>query len=171
MTPVIKRLKQFALAVLLVVLFPLLAIAGMLALLLFAAYELLLFALIRIFWLARGTDVLLVYSDSPIWLEYMNSRILPLVKDRAKVLNWSKRKQWPRWSLPVRVFRAYSGSRDFNPMLILFRPFRKAVFFRFLSAFEEFKHGKPERLEQMRDDLIVELQRSGSSKGQGAAML
>ena len=108
----------------------------------------------------RGKDVLLVYSDSPTWSEYMTREILPLVSSRAKILNWSERKRWPTWSLPVRVFHTYSGSRDFNPMLILFRPFGKAVFFRFFPAFHEYKHGKPDRLEQMRQALIAQLKQS-----------
>jgi hypothetical protein len=140
-------------------------------LLLYGLYLLALNALIRTLWLPRGKDVLLVYSDSPIWQDYMTREILPLVKHRAKVLNWSERKRWPRWSLPVRVFHIYSGSRDFNPIVIVFPPFEKAVLFRFFPAFQEFKHGKPDPLERMREDLIAHLQRSGSSKGQGAGML
>jgi hypothetical protein len=63
----------------------------------------------------------------------------------------------PRSSLAVRLFRAYSGSKDFNPMVVLFRPLGKARLFRFLPAFEEFKHGNPGRLERMRQDLAADL--------------
>jgi hypothetical protein len=126
-------------------------------LLLYGAYRLLLNALVRILWMPRGKDILLVYSDSPIWKQYMLEEIMPLLKDRAKILNWSERKQWSRWSLAVRLFDAYSGSKNFNPMVVLFRPLGKAQLFRFLPAFEEAKHGNAGRLEEMRDELAANL--------------
>lgn len=171
MTPIREQRSQFAMTALLVVLFPLIVLLAILALLLFAGYRLLLNALVRLLWLPRGKDVLLVYSDSPIWAEYMTKEILPVVTNRAKVLNWSERKRWPSWSLPVRVFHTYSGSRDFNPMLIVFRPFGKAVFFRFYPAFQEFKHGNPASLEQMHQALIAQLKPSGSSNTEDAGVL
>jgi hypothetical protein len=103
----------------------------------FLAYRLILNVLVRVWWLLRGKDILLVYSDSPIWHNYMTTQILPLVQSRAQILNWSERKRWPRWSLAVRVFRSYSESRDFNPMVILFPPLGKACFFRFFPSFQE----------------------------------
>jgi hypothetical protein len=123
----------------------------------FLAYRLILNALVRVWWLPRGKDILLVYSDSPIWHEYMTKHILPLVESRAEILNWSERNRWPNWSLAVRVFRSYSGGRDFNPMVILFPPLGKALFFRFLPAFQEQKRGSPEPLERMRQDMIFRL--------------
>ena len=44
-------------------------------------------------WCARGRDVLLVYSDSPIWHEYIEKEIFSRLEDRAVVLNWSERKR------------------------------------------------------------------------------
>jgi hypothetical protein len=46
-------------------------------------------------------------------------------------------------------------------MLIIFRPFRKAQFFRFFPAFQEFKHGNPAPLDQMRQELTTELRPPG----------
>jgi hypothetical protein len=34
-------------------------------------------------WLPKGKDALFVSSDSPIWKEYMQTEILPLVEKRA----------------------------------------------------------------------------------------
>ena len=152
-----SRASTFGQIVLIAVLLPLIIPIAIVFLLLYGAYRLLLNALIRILWLPRGKDVLLVYSDSPIWKEYMMEEIMPLLKGRAEILNWSERKQWSRWSLAVRVFHAYSGSKDFNPMVVLFRPLGKARLFRFLPAFEESKHGNPGRLERMRQDLAADL--------------
>src|SRR6266404_233131 len=61
------------------------------------------------FWLTRGKDILFVYSDSPIWRDYMLSEMLPLVETRAVVLNWSERRTWKRWSLRALAFTFFSG--------------------------------------------------------------
>ena len=60
-----------------------------------------LYLVIWSFWLTRGKDILFVYSDSPIWRDYMLTEMLPLVKGRAMVLNWSERNTWNKWSLRV----------------------------------------------------------------------
>jgi hypothetical protein len=120
-------------------------------------YRITLYLLIWLLWLRNGKDVLFVYSDSPIWREYMTTQILPLVQERAVVLNWSERNTWPKWSLAVRVFRMFSSGRDFNPAVLLFRPFRGAKSFRFFSAFKEWKHGRTEQVEQLRSELTQAL--------------
>ena len=153
----ISRARRFGLIASITLLFPLIVPLAALGLLLFAANRLVLNALVRLLWLPRGKDVLLIYSESPIWKDYIAHEIMPLVEKRAKLLNWSERKQWPRWSLAVRLFHSYSGSRNFNPMLVLFKPWGKARFFRLLPAFEEWKHGNPGPLEQMRLDLAASL--------------
>jgi hypothetical protein len=45
-------------------------------------------------WCTRGKDVLFVYSDSTIWQDYIEGRILPYLDERAVILNWSQRKRW-----------------------------------------------------------------------------
>jgi hypothetical protein len=112
------------------------------------------YLLLWVWWLPRGKDVLYVSSDSPIWKEYMETEVFPLVAERAIVLSWSARSKWPKWSFAVRVFRTFGRGRDFNPMVVLFRPFRRARIFRFLPAFQERKHGNCASLEQLRRDLM-----------------
>jgi hypothetical protein len=75
-------------------------------------YRITLYLLIWLLWLRNGKDVLLIYSNSPIWHEYMTTRILPLVQQRATVLNWSERKNWQKWALAVRVFHMFSSGHD-----------------------------------------------------------
>jgi hypothetical protein len=150
-----SRVRRFGQIVLIAALLPLIVVVVIIFLLPYGAYRLLLFALVRILWLPQGKDILLVYSESPIWKAYMVEKIMPLVQDRAEILNWSERKQWSRWSLAVRLFHSYSGSKDFNPMVILFPPFGKARQFRFLQAFKESKHGDPSLLEGMCKDLAA----------------
>ncbi|MGB8061410.1 MAG: hypothetical protein WCF26_05930 [Candidatus Sulfotelmatobacter sp.] len=93
--------------VLVLLLLPFVLPLALLALILAVLHRCTLRLLIQIWWLPRGKDVLLVYSDSPIWREYMSSEIMPLVRERAVVLNWSERRQWRWWSLAVSAFRSY----------------------------------------------------------------
>jgi len=104
-------------------------------------------------WVPRGKDVLFVSSDSTIWKEYMEQEVLPIVGSRAERLNWSERKRWKKYSLGVQSFRSYSGDQGFNPMVIVFRPFRPAIQFRYFDAFRDFKHGRPEGVRSITSDL------------------
>ena len=110
--------------------------------------------LIWVFWVPRGRDVLFVYSDSPIWKEYMLGEIMPLVQARAIILNWSERSKWPRWSLAVRVFRSLGGELEFNPLVMVFRPFQLARKYRFWQAFKAWKHGDQGPVRKLREELI-----------------
>ncbi len=115
------------------------------------------YMLVWVWWLPKGKDVLYVSSDSPVWKEYMETEVFPLVAERAMVLSWSARSKWPKWSFAVRVFHTFGRGRDFNPMVVLFRPFRRAKIFRFLPAFEKRKHGNSASVEQLRRDLTQAL--------------
>ncbi len=98
-----------------------------------------------------------VYSDSPIWHDYMATQVLPLVQERAVVLNWSERKKWSQRTLGVAVFHHFGGAGDFNPLVVLFRPFRSARLFRFWSAFKDWKRGYREPVERLRQELLARL--------------
>jgi hypothetical protein len=108
-------------------------------------------------WLPKGKDVLLVYSDSPIWHEYMTTQVLPLVEERAVVLNWSERKKWSHWSLAAAVFHHFGGADDFNPLVLLFKPLRRANIYRFWSAFKDWKRGYKEPVECLTQELVASL--------------
>jgi hypothetical protein len=140
-------------AVLIILILP---IALPLALVAFALHFLLravLYLLVWLLWIPKGKDVLFVYSDSPIWREYMTSHVLPLVRERAVVLNWSERSKWSSWSLKVSVFRAFGGGREFNPMVVKFQLFRKAKILRYWSAFQDWKRGYTEPVESLNKQL------------------
>jgi hypothetical protein len=79
----------------------------------------------------HGQRVLFVYSNSPNWQDYCEREILPALPENAVVLNWSERLKWPRRSFATRLFRGYSGDKQFNPIGIVFRPFRRRSIFRF----------------------------------------
>jgi len=103
-------------------------------------------AAIWLCWNARGRDVLFVYSDSPVWHAHIEERFLPYLDRRAVVLNWSERNRW-RLSLGRVAFSFFGGSREFNPLAVVFRPFRRTHTFRFWAAFRDMKRGRPERLQ------------------------
>ncbi len=110
--------------------------------------------LVWICWCTRGRHLLLVTSDSPIWHDYIAEIIVPRLPDNIVVLNWSQRRTWHRFSLPVLVFRYFGGTREFNPIVVAFRPFRWARTFRFWQAFKEYKHGNPSALEDVQCTML-----------------
>jgi hypothetical protein len=120
----------------------------------FSVHRLVLYTLIWRRWICKGKDILFVYSDSPIWREYMMEQVLPAVENRAIVLNWSERKQWPRWSLAKSAFSVFAGGKSYNPMVLVFRPFRRPRVFRFFGPFKAWKQGNPGQVERVRQDLF-----------------
>jgi hypothetical protein len=149
-----RKVLKFALVVLLL---PIILPLAILGLVLHVLNKAVVYLLVWMWWTPRGKDALYISSDSPIWKEYMEAEIFPLVAERAVVLNWSARSKWSKWSFAVRVFRTFGRGRDFNPMVILFRPFHRARIFRFLPAFQEQKHGNNASVEELRRDLMQAL--------------
>ena len=127
-------------------------------------YAIVLQLVIWLLWSARGINVLLVYSESPNWHDYIETELVPKLPPSTIRLNWSERKQWKRFRLPVMAFRLFGGSREFNPMVIVFRPFRWAKTFRLWRAFKELKHGKPARLAELERELFLYLSKAGVTK-------
>lgn len=119
---------------------------ALIALLSWALLWLCLHLVIWLWWNTRGRDVLLVYSDSPVWHAYIEQQFLPYLGRRAVVLNWSERNRWGI-SLGRVAFRFFGGRREFNPLAVVFRPFRRTQTFRFWAAFRDMKHGRPELLQ------------------------
>jgi hypothetical protein len=59
------------------------------------------------------------------------------------VLNWSERRTWRHaHRLEAAVFRHYAGSREFNPVAIVFPDGGRAEVVRFWQPFRDFRHGK-----------------------------
>jgi hypothetical protein len=152
--PLPRRLRDAALIVLLL---PFVLPLAFISLTFYWGHKFAMYALVWLVWLPKGKDVLLVYSDSPIWSDYMITQVLPLVEERAVVLNWSERKNWSTCSLRVRVFRTFSGKREFNPLVILFRPCCRARIFRFWLPFKDWKRGYTEPVERLRQELLTVL--------------
>jgi hypothetical protein len=105
-------------------------------------------------WCSRGRDILFVYSESPLWRDYIVEQILPVLGDRAIVLNWSERNRW-RMSLAQWAFYHFGGRRNFNPLAVVFRPFRRTRTFRFWESFREMKHGRPASLRALEEQFFA----------------
>ena len=122
-----------------------------------------LYCFVWLCWCTRGKHVLLVYSDSPVWHAYIEENIIPRLPSSTITLNWSQRRTWRWYSLSVMVFRFVGGTREFNPMIIAFRPFRRAKTFRFWQAFKDYKHGNKATLQSLERDMFTYLTRTGIS--------
>lgn len=96
-----------------------------------------------------------VYSNSPNWQHDVEQSILPIVRGRLMLLNWSERKRW-RNSLAVWCFRLTNFGRrsNFNPMAIVFPRWRPLRTVRFFDAYREAKHGHDAQLEIKKKELF-----------------
>jgi len=137
----------------LIILSPLILAALVLAFVFFLAFTVCLHTAIWSWWCLRGRDILFVYSDSPIWHDYIEQKVLPHIRRRTVILNWSQRKGW-RFSLARMAVHHFGGDQEFNPMAVVFRPFRRTRTYRFLQPFRDFKHGHPEALQRMEGDFF-----------------
>src|SRR5215211_1413286 len=145
-----SAISKVLIALLLIVLSPILIIAVSL----YFLWGAILYLAICLAW--RKPFVVFVYSDSPTWKDYIETKILPQIRDRAVILNWSERRKWKN-SLAVLAFRYFGGHKNFNPIGIVFRPFRPVKAYRFFEAFKEFKHGDTEKVEKMKRELFEAL--------------
>ena len=138
---------------LLAILSPVILALGLILIITHYTARIALYSIVWIFWCARGRNVLFVYSDSSIWKEHIESEVIPQLADRAIILNWSRRKEW-RFSIATLVFQHFAGSKEFNPMAIVFRPFRSRVEFRFWKPFQAWKKNKRDELNAMERSLF-----------------
>ena len=57
------------------------------------------------------------------------------------------------------MFRVFAGTREFNPVAIVFEPLAWPLRFRFYAPFQAFKHGRRQEVEDMRRQLLETLDR------------
>jgi hypothetical protein len=123
----------------------------------YALYAVLLHVVLWLLWSTAGKRVLFVYSNSPVWQPYIEANILPRLPHGSVILNWSERQRWRWWSLSAAVFYFFGGSREFNPLAVVVRPFRWGRTFRFWKAFGEAKHGNQQPLRAIEAELFESL--------------
>ena len=91
-----------------------------------------------------GKDVLVVYTDSPHWKEYIEANWLPRWGDRA--IAFDRSKPWREDQVEARLWRAVAGTAEHTPVVIVVPPRGKVQIVRFWLAFRDHKHGKDARL-------------------------
>jgi len=104
---------------------------------------------------SRGRMILFVYSNSPNWQQYVEANLLPRFGHRALVLNWSERRHWSRWE--GAFFDRFAGSREFNPVVLVYRRGGGVDVIRFHQAFLDFKHGNDALLRAAEVELSLAL--------------
>ena len=149
------RLKKIGVLVLFALFLPLIVVFVAVALLWWLVWG----AVLRVwFWRAhasQGRPVLFVYSESPNWQSYIEANILPRIRDRSVILNWSQRRLWPTttpWE--ARFFRWFAGDREFNPLALVYLGRGRIKAVRFHRAFLDFKRGKDWALRAAESELF-----------------
>lgn len=89
----------------------------------------------------------------------MEKEVLPYIRDRAVILNWSERRHWKN-SLAVLAFQYFGGHKNFNPLGMVFRPFHSAQIYRFYEAFIKFKQGDVQKVENVRRNFLDDIHAS-----------
>ena len=106
-------------------------------------------------WGSEGKNILLVYSKSPNWKDYIEREIIPKLSPYAVSLNYSRRAEWKQKNpLEAKVWKQWSGAREFNPMAIVIPDRGKVKTVRFHQAFRDYKHGKDHLLRQKEAELL-----------------
>ncbi|HEX9728049.1 MAG TPA: hypothetical protein VGA37_06070 [Gemmatimonadales bacterium] len=112
-------------------------------------------------WGPAGRDILLIYSNSPNWQEYIEQNWLPHLDDRTVLLNWSERAQWrEKHPLEAKLLRAYLGDREFNPAAVYIPDRGRVRVIRFWQAFRDFKHGREALLRRQEATLFTLIDRT-----------
>jgi len=104
-----------------------------------------------------GKDLLIVYTDSPHWKEYIESRWVNQWRERTVTLNRSR--PWSRKQPEAALWLGVAGIAEHTPLAVVVPRKGKFRVIRFFAAFRDFKHGKDARLR----DAEVELENAMES--------
>ena len=100
---------------------------------------------------ASGRDLLIVYSASPHWQDYIDSQWVAKWGDRAVVLNRSS----PDWQQQAEatLWQRLAGRVEHTPVVIVIPRRGRPQVIRFYNAFNDYKHGKAATLRARERDL------------------
>lgn len=108
-------------------------------------------------WRSRKIRCLIVTSCSPRWEQYIHEHWIERLQEQAIILNWSERKHWRLWTLPVRLFGYVTTADDgipWIPCVIILRGVRYPWVCYFHQAFRDAKHGRIELLQRMESEMF-----------------
>lgn len=88
-------------------------------------------------WFANGKYVFFLYSDSKKWKTYFEEKLIPKIKQKAVVWNWSTRIMdgWQKDILEAKILSAFRPAGYFYPMAIVFLPNGEVKIFQFYTAY------------------------------------
>ncbi|HKH92861.1 MAG TPA: hypothetical protein VKA54_13725 [Gemmatimonadaceae bacterium] len=93
-----------------------------------------------------GKDVVIVYTDSPHWKDYIETHWLPRWGHRAVALDRSR--PWSFDQPEARLWQVVAGSVEHTPVVIVVPRQGRVHVVRFYLAFRDFKHGKDRKLRE-----------------------
>ena len=108
-------------------------------------------------WGRHGRRMLLVYSDSPNWKDYIEQNWIPRMGNLCVLLDWSQRSSKAMdkdIALQLKILKCWGGRTDFNPLVIYFPRKGKIRTIRFWQAFNDFKHGNDQSLLKAEHELF-----------------
>ncbi|MFO0583698.1 MAG: hypothetical protein U0229_15620 [Anaeromyxobacter sp.] len=109
-------------------------------------------------WRPRGIRGLLVLSDSPHWLPYIEERWLPVLGGKLRILDCSDRARW-RVGLASLLFRFHcAGQPSYCPVVIVLRGARWPLVLRFSGAFQLARRGDEAELRALEERLFEALE-------------
>jgi hypothetical protein len=88
-------------------------------------------------WFPRGKYIFFLYSDSKKWKEYFEKELLPKIKDKSQIWNWSTRQKdgWGDNIIEAKILKIYKPLGYFYPMAIVFLPSGEVKIFQFYSPY------------------------------------
>jgi hypothetical protein len=102
-------------------------------------------------------DFLLVYTESPHWQPYIEQRWISRWGERMVLFNRSR--PWSNEQVEARLWQSIRWDREHTPLAIIIPPRGSPHAVELYSAFREFKHGKPQRLQAAEDRIQRALDR------------
>jgi hypothetical protein len=117
------------------------------------------------FWIRHGRKgklILFVYSDSPNWRDYIETKILPRIETCSVVLNWSRRREWESsMKFEASLFNHWAGAGEFSPTAIFFPLMGKVKIFRLWQLSQNPKHGRDKLSKEAEQSLLAAVKEFG----------
>jgi hypothetical protein len=111
-----------------------------------------------------GQDLLLVYSTSPNWSEYIETNWIQRWGPRAVVVNVSQRPTWKREATSeAQLFRSFVPRGTFHPAAVHVPVQGSEQLFWFREAFRDYKHGNSASLRTLESQLAAALEGARAS--------
>jgi hypothetical protein len=106
-----------------------------------------LFKQIKNEWFSKGKHIFFLYSDSKKWKEYFEQELIPKIRDKTAVWNWSTRHKdgWCDDIIEAKILKLYRPLGYFCPLAIVFMPNGGVRTFQFYTPYVDMlKSGKKE---------------------------